>query len=65
MSLGETVGVGVVTLGVAATWLDRRDGPPMNAGMTKPRVTASRITTPAMRTAGEIDRLPGLTICRG
>src|SRR5437588_7752602 len=65
VSLGETVAVGVVTLGVAATWLDRRAGPPMNAGMAKPSVTTSRITTPAMRTTGEIERLPGLAIGRG
>ena len=65
VSLGETVAVGVVTLGVAATWLDRRGGPPMKAGTAKARVTASRITTPPMSTTGEIGRLPGLAICRG
>ena len=64
VSFGETVTVGVA-MGVAATWLDRRGGPPMKAGTAKARVTASRITTPPMRTAGEIERLPGLAIRRG
>src|SRR6266436_6628709 len=65
VSLGETVAVGVVTMGVAATWLDRRGGPPMKAGTAKARVTASRTTTPAMSTTGEIERPPSLTIRRG
>src|SRR5438874_7778554 len=64
-SLGETVAVMGVAMGVAPTRLDRRGGPPMKAGTAKARVTASRITTPPMRTAGEIERLPGLAIRRG
>src|SRR5260370_38973098 len=65
VSLGETGGGGVVTMGVAAAWLDRRAGAPMNAGIAKPRGTATRINPAAMRTTGEIRRLPGLTIPPG
>jgi hypothetical protein len=65
VSLGETVAVGVVTIGVAATWLDRRGGPPLRAGTAKASVTASRTTTPPMSTTGEIERPPNLNIRRG
>src|SRR6266550_3639996 len=64
VSFGETVTVGVA-MGVAATWLDRRGGPPMKAGTAKARVTASRSTTPPMRTTGEIERLLSVPISRG